>query len=156
MNKKKIAHLLCATYVGGLSTLSLASIQKPVTIKQEEKIIDKKLYAFIGDKYIANVIAQSKYPYTLAAIAKVESNFRPRIIGDKGKSFGLYQIQSRYHGAFPETVEGQTKYCEQILEKLFRQYPYEQAIERYNGKGHKARQYRQKVMVAMNEIRSIQ
>lgn len=113
---------------------------------------EQRLRAYIGDDYIASVIARSRYPFTLAAIAKVESDFRPQIKGDSGKSHGLYQIQSQHWGSFDKSVEGQTRKAEQVFSELVREYGYKTAIERWNGSGKQARQYRQKVLLTMAQI----
>jgi hypothetical protein len=118
----------------------------------KDKIIDKSIYKMVGDKHIANTLACSKYPRILTAIAKVESDFRPQIVGDSGDSVGLFQIQPKHHGAVPETIEGQTKHAERILDELIRQHGMPKAIERYNGKGQQARRYKQKVIAIIDEM----
>lgn len=111
----------------------------------------------INNKRISNAINKSKYPYTLAAIAKRETGgtFNPQTIGDKGKSYGLYQIQERHWGKFDKSIEGQTKKAEQILDELIKEHGYNKAVERYNGSGKQARAYKQDVLATVRKLRRI-
>jgi hypothetical protein len=115
-----------------------------------------KLQRYIKDKHISAAIADTKYPYVLAAIAKVESDYRPLIKGDNGESYGLYQIQQRHFGVVPETLEGQSKLCERIIDGLLKQHNGDltKAIRHYNGSGRQARIYQAKVLRVMKEIRN--
>jgi hypothetical protein len=89
----------------------------------------------------------------LAAIAKVESDYRPRAIGDNGKSFGLYQIQQRIWGELKsDSLEDQTDKAQEILETLLKEQSYYEAIKSYNGSGEKANQYRKKVLTIVKEL----
>lgn len=114
---------------------------------------ETKLKRYIRDDYIAEVIARSGYPYLLAAIAKVESDYKPQIKGDGGDSHGLYQIQEKHWGTFDKSVEGQTLKAEQILSELIKQHGYSMAVERWNGTGKQARAYKKKVFACMKDIR---
>ena len=111
--------------------------------------------SLVKDKRIANAIKKTKYPYTLAAIAKQETGgtFDPNTVGDKGKSFGLYQIQERHWGKFDKSIEGQTKKAEEILDKLVKEHGYNKAVERYNGSGRMARAYRANVLKTVSLLR---
>ena len=113
--------------------------------------------SLVKDKRIANAIKKTKYPYTLAAIAKQETGgtFDPNTVGDKGKSFGLYQIQERHWGKFDKSIEGQTKKAEQILDELIKEHGYNKAVERYNGSGKQARAYRKDVLATVRKLRRI-
>ena len=114
------------------------------------------IFAVCKDEYITDIIANSKYPYTLTAIAKVESDFRPNIRGDHGKSYGLYQIQERHWGYVPRTIEGQTRVAERIVGSLVDEHGYSRAIERYNGSGKDAKRYRHKVLLVINQLEKIE
>ena len=121
--------------------------------------VDKKkaaIYAMCKDKYITDVLANSKYPYTLTAIAKVESDFRPNVRGDHGKSYGLYQIQERYWGYVPRTIEGQTRVAERVIESLVNEHGYSRAIKHYNGSGKDAERYRRRVLLVINQLEMIE
>lgn len=111
--------------------------------------------SLVKDKRIANAIKKTKYPYTLAAIAKQETGgtFNPNTIGDKGKSFGLYQIQEQHWGKFDKSIEGQTKKAEEILDELIKEHGYNKAVERYNGSGRMARLYRANVLKTVSLLR---
>lgn len=111
--------------------------------------------SLVKDKRIANAIKKTKYPYTLAAIAKQETGgtFDPNTVGDKGKSFGLYQIQERHWGKFDKSIEGQTKKAEEILDELVKEHGYNKAVERYNGSGRMARTYRANVLKTVSLLR---
>lgn len=125
--------------------------EKPIPSKKE-----KAIRIVCKDDYLTTVFANSKYPYLLTAIAKVESDYKPQVRGDHGKSFGLYQIQSRYWGIVPDSVEGQTRHAERILECLIRKHGVSKAVERYNGSGRDARRYRQKVFLVMNQLKELE
>ena len=105
-----------------------------------------KLEKYIGDKYIAEVISNSKYPFIIAAIGKVESDYRPQAIGDGGESHGLYQIQPRHWHPYDDRVGHQTAHCERILGHLFAKYGVVRGLERYNGGGASARRYSKRVL----------
>lgn len=127
------------------------NMQVPVTTQEYEK--KKQVITIVcKDEYIASVIAKSKYPYTLAAIAKVESDYKPQVRGDNGKSYGLYQIQAKHWGYVPNTVEGQTRKAERILDTLIEDYGFTRAIERYNGSGKCARRYRERVFYVLKQL----
>jgi len=98
---------------------------------------------------IERIIAQSKYPKTLRAIAQVESNFDQHAVGDNGKSYGLFQIQRRHWGPVPKSVHGQVRKAEEVFGHLVEKHGYSKAIERWNGNGREARNYRRKVLMAM-------
>lgn len=143
------------SYVFGLGILSYASYktnEEMVVLRTAHSKLEEQLYAFTKDRYIAQVLAKSKYPHTLAAMAKVESDFRPQAKGDNGESKGMYQIQKRHWGEVPDSIEDQTIMAEQILSELIIKYGYRKGIERWNGRGKNARLYRDKVLLAMGEI----
>jgi len=111
-----------------------------------------KIYKYTNDSQIAKAIADTKEPYWLAAIAKVESNYNPQIIGDKGDSYGLYQIQPKHWGYVPSSVEGQTKKAEDILSGLAKRGGIYSGVVRWNGRGIAARHYAKKVQKIRKEI----
>lgn len=120
-------------------------------------IINKEAYEKISrysqNKELAECLADTKYPYVLAAIAKVESDYRPHVKGDGGDSFGLYQIQRKHWGSVGSTIEQQTDKAEAIFSTLRgRSDTNGEAIRRWNGSGKKARIYQQKVIKAIKEI----
>ena len=127
-----------------------------VQASKAQNIKQEVIKRYCGDKHISSVIANSKYPYTLAAIAKIESSYKPQAKGDNGKSFGMYQIQSHIWGKFEDTLEGQTNKAEEILEKLIKEQGYYEAIRAYNGSGKKAKQYRNKVIKEVNELQQME
>ena len=148
MNVKKLAYCGILWYCWYISLVSYACYRdRP--IKQAPI---SRIQQYVKDTYIASVIEQSKYPYLLAVMAKVESDFRPRIKGDGGDSFGLWQIQEKHWGRVGETIEEQCRMAETILESLIKVYGYPKAIERWNGQGKQARDYRRKVLKEMERI----
>lgn len=152
---KKIVIYLLAFLVAATTScfiLSSSRERKPTVIENPNSIDN-----MINDKRISNAINKSKYPYTLAAIAKRETggSFNPQTIGDKGKSYGLYQIQERHWGKFDKSIEGQTKKAEQILDELIKEHGYNKAVERYNGSGKQARAYKQDVLATVRKLRRI-
>jgi hypothetical protein len=109
----------------------------------------------VKNERIAKAIKKTKYPYTLAAIAKRETGgtFNPNLIGDRGQSFGLYQIQEKHWGKFDKSIEGQTKKAEEILDELIKAHRYTKAVERWNGSGRMARVYRDDVLKTVSLLR---
>lgn len=109
----------------------------------------------VNNDRIAKAIKKTKYPYTLAAIAKRETGgtFNPNVVGDRGQSFGLYQIQEKHWGKFDKSIEGQTNKAEEILDKLIKAHGYTKAIERYNGSGKMARMYKEDVLKTVSSLR---
>ena len=110
-----------------------------------------KLEKYIGDKYIAECIAKSKYPYLMAAIGKVESDYRPQIVGDNGASHGLFQIQPKYW-KYDDRVEHQVDSCGRILKQLITKHGLASGVARYNGSGPRARSYSKRVIELAREI----
>ena len=125
---------------------------KTVAERKEEKVINKKIYAQVKDVHIANTLAKSKYPKILTAIAKVESDCRPQVKGDSGKSFGMFQIQEQHWGKVGDSVEDQTASAEKIVTALYKKHGFPKCIERYNGKGRQARDYKKKVLLIMANL----
>jgi len=150
-------YILGATLVAPLILIWVGSENQPLIIKRvaSPPIIYTKINNYCKDSYISKVISESKYPYTLAAIAKAESDYRPQIVGDNGTSFGLYQIRPKHWGAVPDTIEEQTKKAEQILDKLIWEHGYRKALVKWNGSGDGARQYAKNVLRIIQQIRSI-
>ena len=125
--------------------------------KGSSNIVYNKIYKYSKDKYISEAIANnSNYPITLAAIAKVESDYRPQAIGDSGDSIGMFQIQPKHHGAVPNRVPEQVKKADKIFSGLVKQHGYYEAIKRYNGSGKQAEQYRNKVLKIVQIINTQQ
>lgn len=125
---------------------SVKSAQKP------EQIIDKKIYAMTKDIHIANTLAKSRYPKILTAISKVESDFRPQVYGDSGDSYGLFQLQEKHWGPIGESVEEQTRAAERVVGVLIERHGFPKCIERYNGRGQRAREYRKRVLAVMAKL----
>jgi hypothetical protein len=72
------------------------------TAGQKELIIQRIISEALRRGYSVHEI------FALLAIANIESDYNPRTIGDKGKSFGLFQVNeqrfSRY-GVTPQTAQ---------------------------------------------------
>jgi len=159
MCAKRIALTGCTSLICSLGILSYGFYfkgpQKGYT-ELKTPIIDHKrivIESVVKDRYIAEVIAKKKYPYTIAAIKKIESDTHgPNITGDGGDSQGMYQVQEKHWGKVPETVEGQTDQVADILEDLVKSQGYYEAPRAYNGSGKKARLYRNKVLTLVKEM----
>ena len=133
------------TYKGGIYV-------PPYIINKQAYI---KIYKYSNDAYIAESICDTKYPYQLAAIAKVESNYKPLVRGDSGSSFGLFQIQKKHWGKVPERVPDQVAKAEGIYTSLLQKHKsFDLATTRWNGKGKKAKIYTAQVMQIKREIES--
>lgn len=110
-----------------------------------------KLREYIQDEYIAEVISNSVNPRLYAAVAKVEADYRPQIIGKAGEK-GMFQILEKFHGKVPDDLTGQLRKAESILEPLIKKHGLRKGISRYNGKGRKAQLYAAKILKTMQEI----
>lgn len=142
-----------------LSMLWVAICLQPVetikveTIKVKERSsVTEKIKRHCKDEYIAEVLGKSKRPFLYAAIASVESDYRPQITGDKGMSKGMFQIQPQHHGEVPDRLLQQLRKSESILEPLIEKHGLQKGIARYNGKGRKARIYSAKVRKRYKQI----
>ena len=149
MNKKKIVAGICLWYVL-MAMVSTATVQTspPLDVKpvaKQKTSIHKKLEKFIGDEYIAEEISKSKYPYLIAAIGKVESDYRPQAVGKMGE-YGMFQIRREIHGEFSDRMESQVSKCESILAPLILKYGLEKGVAKYNGSSVKAIKYSKKVI----------
>ena len=146
--------LIISLFIGSIKSLyniSIKSINKDKVCLLSETPYYKILY-YCKDPYIAKCISETKYPYTLAAIAKVESDYRPQIVGDKGASHGLLQIQRKWYGDIPDSVSAQCAKGESIFDGHYRRHSYRDAISKYNGTGKPSRVYADKVLKAKREI----
>lgn len=89
---------------------------------------------------------------TLVAIARVESNFRNRVVGDGGKSVGMFQIQPKLWGyVHPTDVFKQARKAKDVLTHL-RKRGNPLYRNRYNGSGRKAVLYAQKIRKIEKEV----
>ena len=113
----------------------------------------KEIDKLVKDVYISNCLSESKYPYLLSAIAQVESDFRPQIIGDSGDSIGLFQIQEKHWGLVPDSIPDQIKKAEMIFDSLSGGRTQHQMIAKWNGSGWKAERYAKKVERRLHEFR---
>jgi hypothetical protein len=148
MNAKKAVVGIMLWYVLMLLVITYAPNTEAKTgvFPVESSDTQKRLERYIKDKHIAEEIAKTKRPYIYAAIAKVESDFRPQIIGDGGDSHGMFQIQRKYHGWLGDGVQHQTDLCQRILEPLIARHGLEEGIRRYNGSGPAARRYSKRII----------
>lgn len=166
MNAKRIAYGLVSASTAmylGLGIVGYGfykeSLQKPpelpvrTYLNKKAEVIDK--YGRTGIS-IANEISKKKRPYTIAAIAKEESDYTLHAVGDGGKSVGMYQIQSHIWGEFEKSLTGQTDKVEEILEALIKESGYKEAIRRYNGRGNQARNYRDRVIKRVKEMERLE
>lgn len=157
MTKKKLAIGLMTTYLLMMETVLHQPKKEPLPVKYvaTKTTVQLKLERYIGDKHIAEVISKTKYPVLIAAIAKVESDYRPQIRGDNGESWGMYQIQPKHHGWLGDSIEDQTKLCERIVHGLLVRKRIDRlAIAKYNGSGVKSIKYAVKVIKVMKDIES--
>lgn len=89
-------------------------------------------------------------PDVMLAIAEKESGFNPKALGDGGKSYGMFQINTAAHpdykGGFEP--EANARYAARFLKKLIanNNNNIAKAIERYNGSGPMAVAYSKDVM----------
>ena len=149
--------LVLLEYTSALgSAINETKKKQIVVIKTENDKKKSAIFQICKDEYLSVVFANSKYPYLLTAIAKVESDFRPQIVGDGGKSYGMYQIQSKHWGYVPESVEGQTRKAEQVISHLIQKHGLRRGITAYNGSGKQASQYTDKVLRVVRELHQIE
>lgn len=159
MNIKKITYAGGSIIVGSILCYGFWIKTSQNSDMEARRIVSKRERAIAilcKDDYIASEIAKSKYDFLAAAIAKVESDCRPQIIGDNGDSYGLFQVQSK-HWNLPEndTVPAQIKHFENIIDSLVSGNSKISYITRYNGKGKKARLYRKKVLANINTLEEL-
>ena len=129
---KKYIWLVALSLICGQSfflfPLVTRATQQPVSTIHPNPIL-QKLETYIGDKHIAKAISRVRgtikingkevpKAYLVAAIGKIESDYRPQIVGDGGDSYGLFQIQRKHHGRFTDGLESQVDKCESILRPL--------------------------------------
>jgi hypothetical protein len=152
MNPKRIILGLFCWYI--LMILIVFNPPAP-TIKTQKTTVQLKLEKYIGDEYIASVIARTKYPYLLAAIACVESDFRPQAIGDRGKAYGMFQVWPSIWGWNGDSVESQAMHAERILSRLLAGRRTIHGVQHWNGGGPQARQYARRVIAIAKYIESI-
>lgn len=150
---KRISILvLTISIVGHLILIAGLKERKRKPVQPAKSIKEQVILIICKDEYIASVIARHDYAYELTAIAKLESDFRPQIKGDNGKSKGMYQIQERIHGRFGDTVDDQTGKAVRVFESFVSEHGYEKAFERYNGCGSKARLYRKMALRLVKQM----
>lgn len=81
----------------------------------------------------------------LLAVIWTESDFRPHVIGDRGKSYGLMQIRIDYWGGGPELLEIDTNIARGaaiLAAHIQRQPSLAEALQAYNGWGGDGRYVR--------------
>lgn len=89
-------------------------------------------------------------PDVMLAIAEKESGFNPKALGDGGKSYGMFQINTAAHpdykGGFDP--EANARYAARFLKRLIasNNNNIAKAVERYNGSGPMAVAYSKDVM----------
>ena len=88
-------------------------------------------------------------PTILKAMAKIESDFNSRAIGDRGNSYGLYQINRQHHKVTirqARDIEWATHWVCQNLNRNGYQTNKFRAVRKHNGSGKMAARYARKVM----------
>jgi len=91
-------------------------------------------------------------PSISLAIGQVESNMNYKAIG-KDKEKGAFQVREKYWGKVSKNPRSQFIQHNKILNDLTHEHlEIELAVERYNGEGTQAKQYRDKVRQKALEI----
>lgn len=121
----------------------------------------KKLYYFVSSHLkeknplnTTELIYVCEYPEVMAAIASVESEFNPYAIGPC-KEVSAWQILEWELGDPTNTNDGLNAALKVFKEKRLIAKNIPQAVERYNGRGPKARLYKVQVLKKMNQIHNI-
>jgi hypothetical protein len=153
MKRKKLALGIATTYLVMIATACQGTKEGPPPVKHVKSIAQKRIEKHAKDKHIAAVIAKSNRPYLYAAIASVESDYRPQARGKRGE-YGMFQIRADIHGKFDDRMESQLIKCSSILEPLIARYGVEDGVRRYNGRGAAARKYARDVRKREQQIRS--
>lgn len=96
--------------------------------------------------HIASAILHTNRPRDVATLGHIESNYNMNAIGDKGHSFGGYQIQPKHWYVPNWDVYGQAEAACSILTTVGR-------FSKYNGSGHKARLYEARAKSIRMEIK---
>lgn len=85
------------------------------------------------------------FPQISTAIGHVESGMKTTAVGRAGER-GAFQVMPRHWGRVPKTLRGQMAQHNRVLCELVREHcSLPLAVERYNGKGCKARRYLSRV-----------
>lgn len=159
MKKQKkyaIAILTTATLWAAVSLNYLRPILSPsLTKKTSPPPLQLRLTRYIKDAYIAEEISKSKEPILLAAIAQVESEYKPQVKGKHGEE-GLFQIRVSIHPnvGYSERIADQVSACEAILYPLIKKHGLRRGIMRYNGSGPATIIYANKVIKVMTLIKN--
>jgi len=123
------------------------AVKKSRTQERLERLLPETVAKLIAEK--------SDYPYTLAAIAHVESRGDHRAIGSSGSDKGLFQVMEKYHGPVNlESIESQVKQANGLFLKLVESYGYRQAIARWNGSPNnpKVKRYQRIVLAKVEQL----
>lgn len=85
-------------------------------------------------------------PHLTIAQGIEESKLNPRAVGSIGEK-GAWQVREEYWGKVPKRLGDQARHAEGILADIKDTYEcsWFEALRRYNGSGHKARKYAQRV-----------
>lgn len=98
------------------------------------------------------IVERAEYPRTMAAIAHTESRGNHTAVGDHGKSRGAFQVQPRFWGDVPDSIEEQVDQANRIFMLLVKQYGYREAVRRYNGSGSASIKYQQTVLAKVGGL----
>lgn len=98
--------------------------------------------------HIANALL-TEGTTTLIAITKVESDFSPRAIGDKGTAIGAFQVRPHLWGKVSTNIYEQTRQALNVLQ-------IRGSIKRYNGRGKRALAYEQRVKIEMIKLKALE
>jgi len=92
------------------------------------------------------VLAETKYPKTLAAIAARESGFRTGVVGRDGER-SAFQILDWPRGKNPKSIRVSANEAEAVLDRKIAASKgnFWKGVERYNGAGKQARLYAQNI-----------
>lgn len=130
------------------------------TIKSQP-IRFKKLYHFVASHpseknplQTTMLLYTCEYPEIMAAIASVESGFKSTAVGKAGE-VSAWQILEWEKGNPSNNKDGLAAAIKVFKEKKIG-CSYEDAIQRYNGKGRAAREYKKKVLRKIDQIRKIE
>lgn len=81
------------------------------------------------------------FPQVSLTIGCVESGMSTTAIGKAGER-GAFQVREKYWGKVPKTLKGQMQQHNTILLDLVNEHgTLPKAVERYNGRGKKAKRY---------------
>lgn len=136
------------------TNINKGGVKAPPYINNKEAY--KKILTYTKDESLSEIICDTKYPYVLAAIAKIESDYDANALNKVTKAKGLFQIMQKHWGYVPKHPAAQIFKAERVYTNLLSEHKsFNKATERWNGSGREARLYAKQVYKVQKQIENI-